>query len=402
MKTILAVVLSCALVAGLPAFAFAEAEEAATIQAGEAAETAKRDPMEELVERARALDALEALLVARDGELLVEEGFRGHSTTATTNIKSASKSVVSALVGIAIDKGILEGVDQKIAPILRDKLPKDPDPRIEEITIGHLLSMQAGLRPTSGPNYGRWIAARDWVAAALAEPFEDEPGGGMLYSTGSTHLLSAILTKKAGKSTLELAREWLKPVEGFRIGHWMRDRQGIYMGGNQMAMSPRSMLGFGELYRNRGKAGDTQVISEEWINQSWRPRTKSIYHGDEYGYSWFISEMGGTPVYYAWGFGGQMIYVAPEVGLTVVMTSDENQPSASNGYRDKLHALMADIILATSHEDGEGDASREDDGLKSANDDQTGADHTQADGEGQSAPETADGEDGTTESVPAE
>ena len=345
MKTILALTLSCALIAGNPLAAFAQQP----VQPAEAeADSAAPSALQEIVEQAEALDPLEALLIARDGELIVEEGFRGHSTTATTNIKSASKSVVSALVGIAIDKGILEGVDQKIAPILRDKLPEDADPRIETITIGHLLSMQAGLRPTSGPNYGRWIAGRDWVAGVLAEPFEDDPGGGMLYSTGSTHLLSAILTQEAGKPTLELAREWLGPVQGFRIGHWLRDRQGIYMGGNQMAMSPRSMLAFGELYRNRGKVGDVQVISEEWIDQSWTPRTRSIYHGDEYGYSWFISEMGGTPVYYAWGFGGQMIYVAPEVGLTVVMTSDESRPSASNGYRDKLHRLMESIVVAVS------------------------------------------------------
>src|SRR5690606_31514115 len=141
-------------------------------------------------------------------------------------------------------------------------------------------------------------------------------------------LLSAILTRTAGKSTLELAREWLKPVEGFRIGHWLRDRQGIYMGGNQMAMSPRSMLAFGELYRNRGKVGDVQVMSEEWIDASWTPRTRSIHNNDEYGYSWFITMMDDKRVYYAWGFGGQMIYVVPDAGLTVVMTSDESRPSA--------------------------------------------------------------------------
>lgn len=311
--------------------------------------------LQAIVAKAEALEALETLLIAKDGEIVVEEGFRGHSATATTNIKSASKSVISALVGIAIDKGILEGPDQKIAPILADKLPKDADPRIEMITIGHLLSMQAGLQPTSGVNYGRWIMGRDWVAGALAEPFEDEPGGGMLYSTGSTHLLSAILTRKGGKPTLELAREWLKPVTGFRIGHWMRDRQGIYMGGNQMAMSPRSMLAFGELYRNRGKVGDVRVISEAWIDQSWMPRTRSVQNNDEYGYSWFITTLADTQVYYAWGFGGQMIYVVPEAGLTVVMTSDEGRPSASNGYRDKISSLMEEI-LSTFAEDGDAPA----------------------------------------------
>lgn len=304
-----------------------------------------------IVEQAKELDALETLIVARDGEILVEEGFRGHTTTATTNIKSASKSVMSALVGIAIEKGILEGVDQKIAPILKDKLPKDPDPRLDEITIGHLLSMQAGLKPTSGENYGRWIVTRDWVASVLAQPFDDDPGGAMLYSTGSTHLLSAILTRRAGKPTAELAKEWLKPVPGFRIGHWQRDPKGIYIGGNQMAMSPRSMLAFGELYRNRGRAGDAQVVPEDWIEQSWTPRTRSIRSNDEYGYGWYITRMADRTVYYAWGFGGQMIYICPDAKLTVVMTSDESRPSASNGYLDKLRRLVEEIIVAV----GEGE-----------------------------------------------
>jgi len=346
MKTILALTLTSGLVAGYPSVTLAQTEVTDAVEAP----AADVHPYQDIIDQARALDAIETLIVARDGEVVVEEGFHGHTTAETTNIKSASKSIVSALVGIAIEKGILEGVDQKIAPILKDKLPEDPDPRLEEITIGHLLSMQAGIGPTSGANYGRWIASRDWIAAALAQPFEDEPGGGMLYSTGSTHLLSAILTRKGGKPTLELAREWLKPVTGFRIGHWQRDRQGIYMGGNQMAMSPRSMLAFGELYRNRGKVGDVQVVPESWVEQSWTPRTRSIRNGDQYGYSWFITEMEGQPVYYAWGFGGQMIYIAPEEELTVVMTSDESRPSASNGYLGKLHKLMGNIVAAVASE----------------------------------------------------
>src|SRR5690606_12622029 len=130
-------------------------------------------------------------------------------------------------------------------------LPPDADPRIDDITIGHLLSMQAGLARTSGANYGRWVASPNWVRAALAMPFEDNPGAGMLYSTGSTHLLSAILTRRTGRSTLDLAREWLGRQEGFAIASWTRDPQGIYLGGNQMAMTTRSLLAFGEIYRRR-------------------------------------------------------------------------------------------------------------------------------------------------------
>ncbi len=304
----------------------------------------------ETLRQAQTLEPLETLIVARNGEILVERAFRGHSTTQTTNIKSASKTIVSALVGIAIDRGLLEGTAQKIAPLLDDKLPRDHDPRLSEITIGNLLSMQAGLARTSGPNYGRWVASRDWVRAALAQPFAGEPGGGMLYSTGNSHLLSAILTRESGRSTLALARDWLAPLEGFAIGDWMRDPQGIYFGGNQMAMSPRSMLAFGELYRNGGRAGGKQVLPPEWIEESWRPRTQSVFHDDLYGYGWFLTEMSGERVAYAWGYGGQMIYVAPGLDLTVVMTSAENRASARTGHRDALHRLMRRIVAAVKIE----------------------------------------------------
>jgi CubicO group peptidase (beta-lactamase class C family) len=299
----------------------------------------------QILDGARDLSQLKTVIVARDGHVLAERGYRGHSVSAATNIKSASKSIISALVGIAIDKGILEGVDQTIAPLLERDLPPDPDPRLAEITIGNLLSMQAGLERTSGANYGRWIANSNWVRAALAQPFVDEPGGTMLYSTGSTHLLSAILTRLTGRSTLELARDWLGRLENFSIAGWERDPQGIYLGGNQMAMSARSLLAFGELYRNGGRAPDGQpVVSPDWIELSWQPRTQSRFTGDGYGYGWFARRIGGKDVHYAWGYGGQMLYIVPDLDLTVVMTSSEDSPAGRSGHRDSLHGLMSRII----------------------------------------------------------
>lgn len=303
--------------------------------------------LEPILDRAAALETLETVIIAQEGDILAERGYRGHRVTAPTNIKSASKSVISALVGIAIGKGVLEGADQKVAPLLRRDLPPSPDPRMAELTIGHLLSMQAGLDRTSGVNYGRWVSSRNWVRSALAQPFVDDPGGRMLYSTGSTHLLSAILTRQTGRSSLELARDWLGPVPGFAIGGWDRDPQGIYLGGNQMAMSPRSLLAFGELYRREGRLADgTQLIPEEWIAQSWTLRTQSVFTGDGYGYGWFLRRIGGHEARYAWGYGGQMLYIVPSLALTVVMTSDEATPSGRTGYRAELHGLLEEIIAA--------------------------------------------------------
>ncbi len=297
------------------------------------------------VQRASRLETLETLLIAQDGERIVDEGFRGNRTDRATNIKSASKSVVSALVGIAIDKGLIEGPDQPISDFLRADFPANPDPQLNEITIGNLLSMQAGLERTSGANYGGWTASRNWVRSALDRPFVEPPGGQMLYSTGSTHLLSAILTKASGRSTLALAREWLEPAD-VRIADWERDPQGVYLGGNQMAMTPRSLLAFGEIYRRGGLGPDGErVVSKAWIDRSWEPRTTSRFHDGRYGYGWFIDSFAGRQGYYGWGYGGQMIYVFPDLELTVAITSDENQPSGRSGYVQDLHRLLAETIV---------------------------------------------------------
>lgn len=304
-----------------------------------------------VLDEAQALTPLETVVVADNGEVVVERGYRGHRTTESTNIKSASKTIISALTGIAIDRGVLNGVDQSMVELLGEDLPSNPDPRLQQVTVGHLLSMQAGLGSTSGQNYGAWVTSGNWVRAALTRPFTGEPGGGMIYSTGSTHLLSAILTRQTGRSTLQLAREWLEPLVGFAITSWTRDPQGIYMGGNEMAMSPRSLLAFGELYRSGGIAPNGErVLSQEWIDASWTPRTRSRYTSDGYGYGWFITNVAGEDVRYGWGYGGQMIYVVPRLGLTVAMTSSTKPSSGEFGHRAALHRLLGKIIIAVAED----------------------------------------------------
>ena len=164
--------------------------------------------------------------------------------------------------------------------------------------------MRSGLERTSGANYGRWVSSANWVRFALSRAFVDEPAGRMLYSTGNSHVLSALLTKASGRSTLELARDWLGEPLGIAIPPWTRDRQGIYLGGNNMALSPRALLRFGEMYRNGGEYEGKRVLPESWIRASWEPRTESPFTGHQYGYGWFITRMSGHPVYYAWGYGG--------------------------------------------------------------------------------------------------
>jgi len=301
--------------------------------------------------RAAALPRLYSLLVARHGELLSEQYYHGRTARSQANLKSASKSIISALVGIAIADGRLAGLDQRIAPFFRDDLPSEPDPRLEQITIEDLLSMRAGLESTSMRNYGQWVTSRNWVRYALRQPFVDEPGGRMLYSTGDTHLLSALLTRATGMSTLAYAREKLMRPLGIELPPWTRDPQGIYFGGNEMALRPRDLLAFGELYRNGGRQDGVQIVPEEWVRESWVPRTTSPFNGNGYGLGWWQRERRGHQVYFAWGYGGQFLFIVPDLELTAVMTSDPVSPR-ERGHNQALHEILTDYLIPAAEQGG--------------------------------------------------
>ncbi len=313
--------------------------------AAQAAETAAALRFDAALERAANLPRLHSLLVSHAGELVLEAYFNGADPTQPANIKSVSKSVISALIGIAIDRGHLTGVDQPIGDFFAEQL--GPDARKADITIEDLLTMRAGLETTSNRNYGAWVLSSNWVEFALDQPLEITPGTVMDYSTGNTHLLSAILTSATELSTLEFARRTLSGPLGFRLLEWPRDPQGVYFGGNDMEMTPRQMLAFGELYLNDGRNDDRQVVPQEWVQASLRPRTQSRREaGRYYGYGWWIRRMAGLQTPYAWGFGGQFIVLVPALDLVVVTTSDSSPTRDARAQRRRVFNLVERQVVA--------------------------------------------------------
>jgi CubicO group peptidase (beta-lactamase class C family) len=204
--------------------------------------------------------------------------------------------------------------------------------------------MQSGLESTSFGQYGAWVSSRDWVRAALEQPVVDVPGGRMLYSTGSTHLLSAILTKATGKSTRAYANERLAEPLGFRIRPWQRDPQGIFFGGNEMYLTPRQLLRFGQMYLDGGAYQGKQVVPRAWVEESVRPRTTSPWNGHGYGLGWWSKESGGRRVFFAWGYGGQYVFVAPELELVAVFVSRPDGPRAP-GHLPGIHRILDEYLL---------------------------------------------------------
>jgi CubicO group peptidase (beta-lactamase class C family) len=302
--------------------------------------------IDDMLDRAPELGPVHAILAAREGRIVAERHYGGPGLDAPAHIKSVSKTILSALTGIALERGVIADPTQPIVELLGERVPAAADPAIRRVTVDHLLSMRAGLQSTSGPNYGRWIASRDWVAHALSRPFVAEPGDALQYSTGTWHILSAILTRQTGQSTLDLARNWLGEPLNITFPPWPRDPQGVYFGGNDMALSPRGLLRFGEMYRNGGLLDGRRVLSREWIETSWQPRAVSPFSNDPYGYGWFVTELGGATVYYGRGYGGQLLYVVPEQGLTAVITSNPMPPSAGGQYIRALHRLVESGLMA--------------------------------------------------------
>ena len=294
---------------------------------------------------ARELPQLHTLLVSHRGALVFEYAAPGRSATRLANVKSVSKSILSALVGMAIERRLIGGVE---TPIVRwfPQLRTAPDPLKRRITLEDLLTMRSGLESTSGANYGRWVRSRHWVNHVLARPMVSEPGTSMEYSTGTSHLLSAILTKVTGRSTHQFATDVLARPLGIDLARWPRDPQGIYFGGNEMLLTPRQMIAIGEMYLNQGVARGTRIVPAAWVEASCEPRTRSRWDPDrEYGYGWWIQEIGGHRACFAWGFGGQYILVFRSLDLVVAVTSSTAAGDESRGHRRRLFDLLATHVL---------------------------------------------------------
>lgn len=273
------------------------------------------------VERLGRLRGARSLLVVRNGRVVADESFAGSGLNRRPHdVKSASKSLLSALVGIALERDDLPGLEVPVAELL-PTYGRGLAGAKRRITLAHLLSMSTGLASTSGEHYGAWVAAGDWTAAALDRPLAAAPGEEFIYSTGNTHLLSAVLTEATGRSTLEFAREVLFEPIGIEVASWQRSPEGFYFGGNNLRMSPRDLARFGQLFLQQGRWDGRQVVPADWVERS--TRRHAVGWPDRYGaygYLWWLpDDPWGS--FAAIGYGGQFLYVVPELRMLAVMTS---------------------------------------------------------------------------------
>jgi len=286
-----------------------------------------------------------SMVTVKDGVIIDEFYHEGYDAESTFPFHSCSKSVTGTLIGIALNQRYIGSIDDPISKYL-DKVNEQEDTHKRDITIKDLLTNTSGLDWDEWNSYDVWNAFRsapDWVDFILGRDLVYTPGEHFTYSTGNTHLLSAILEKATGKNQLEYAKEVLLTPLGMESVAWGADPQGITDGGNGIVMTARDGARFGQMCLQNGLWEGEQIVPEEWFKESTTPKNGG--YGDangSYGYQWWIQSYKGYDMYYAYGFGGQYIFIVPELDMVNVITS--NNPEHSYRAREYFTEYVLDAV----------------------------------------------------------
>jgi CubicO group peptidase (beta-lactamase class C family) len=265
-----------------------------------------------------------SVLIVRHGFLVTEVYFPPYSAELKHPEYSITKSVTSAMTGIAINEGLITGVQQPVLDYFPDVARTTRDPHLPDLTIEHLLTMSAGFNiPTLPADLRGKSASFDAARSVLNNRLLDKPGETFFYDTGLPHVLSTIIQQTSGLTLEEYTRSHLFEPLGITDLSWEADPQGITIGGTGLSLRPEDMARLGYLYLHDGQWNGEQIVPAAWVRASTQlhMKTKGLMDAaedDGYGYLWWIDSWGG---YSAHGFAGQYVFVLPKQDMVVVFTS---------------------------------------------------------------------------------
>jgi CubicO group peptidase (beta-lactamase class C family) len=328
-------------------------------------------------------NSIDSITIIRNGYLVADLYFNPLYPKDTRHvIHSQTKSIMSALIGIAIEQGYIEGVDVPVIEFFKDKELEITDERIKEVTLKDLLTMQTGIRTRDSYLYQydglfETFDTEDWVAHFFTFPMDVEPGTRFDYSNLASFMLSAILQETTGVDTLTYAQENLFDPLGIEDFYWETSPQGIYAGFARMWMKPHDLAKFGLLYLQQGQWDGEQIIPADWIVETLTPHAypknyvdildsngkkdndasqvawvsnKFLKHfANGYGYQWWLDKHGN---YNALGTSGQYLIVAPEENLVVMITNSSSDTGVffpgKLFYDYILEAVLSDEEIASN------------------------------------------------------
>jgi CubicO group peptidase (beta-lactamase class C family) len=262
---------------------------------------------------------INGILVSRNENLVFERYYDGGNKNTLYPMYSMTKSVMSMLLGKAIEEKIISGTDKNVMDYFTNNHNIIEDVNLKFIKIENLLTMTSGIDTSIiDPNE----AYKNWLTTFLSSRFAAKPGEAFNYSDLDAHVLSMIFTIAAKKTASEYAKDHLFGPLNITNYRWLSDFQGNSYGSTGLELTARDMLKFGLLYLNKGNWNGKQLVSEEWVYNSTRIHLTGYFpYYTDYGYLWWIQKAGGHYAYFAGGIGGQYIAVIPDLKICVVIMS---------------------------------------------------------------------------------
>lgn len=290
-----------------------------------------------LYNEAEKLETLYGLLVIKNDHLIGEKYFNEGSIDQISGRQSTTKSFISALVGIAVDQGLIENIDQKMMDFFPEFETKIEDPRKRQITIRQLLQMRAGYPDEEfrSPLFEVMFLQGNWrfVPHLVDFPLESDPGEKFHYSNLTSHLLGVIVARACDTDLPTFSQQHLFSPMNAEVRGWQIDDDGYYWGCGEIYLTARDMAKFGMLFINDGVYEGKQIISTDWVKASFQKYSKKIVRGwltarygsfldRGYGFQWWFSRCGDHDFWYASGHGGNYIILLHDLDMVIVTTAD--------------------------------------------------------------------------------
>lgn len=296
---------------------------------------------------------IRSFLVSRNGDLIFEEYYMGYSSDSLDHVRSVTKSVMSLLIGIAIDHGFINSTDDSIGLYLGNKAEGKG-----QLTLKHFLTMTSGLAWDEGENasgYNRWVTSSNQLKVALSKSVANEPRTVWNYNSGGIHVLSAILTEATGMDTRQFAKKYLFDPLAIETYRWEKLSDGYYNGAAGLELKPKDMIKIGQLIVNGGTFKGQRVISENYLKvatQHHQPINMNLEEGNGYGYCWWLAAPEGNQVVLAMGYAGQLITIIPEYETVIVLTHHwrVNGDQAWKQDRFATNTLLAKVLEGLTKE----------------------------------------------------
>lgn len=281
--------------------------------------------LSKVVNEGRKIEYLSSVLIVKNNKLVVEQYFHGCSKNDAFNISLMTQTIVSSLIGIAINENIIKNINEKVLDLLPEYKNKAFVSDKKDLTIEHLLKNTAGL---SGDKYERSFQSLNWTKSSLFRP-RIKKTGDFYFQQQTAHLLSTIITKSSGINTRDFAEKFLCKPLGIKIIDWFQSPEGIYRGSNAIYFTSRDLARYGQLYLLGGKVENKQIIPVNWVAQSTSKQVDINFKiNDDFnitgiGYSWLLGKIKNLDVYLASDMGGQFIINIPSKNITIITTASK-------------------------------------------------------------------------------